>query len=329
LFRDAPTLTRGRYYFTPAGVPFCPIPTLVGSQNWTTTERLEYDPPLGEVNPADTFARPYHNGSAPFPLPAVELIGTKDCISNGERIINPTVHGSLYQGLNSRHLPSGSTQLGNGLACWLRYETLPTGLFPLALSTWPDSSGYGRDGIMDAFPPFACYVVNDFVNLQPRVGIFIGGGISWPTSIRMGRQFSIYLAGRFWPDSVTSEMLFRSNIDPPDVGHRIYLRANDWSVHSGIADVTGLSVPDQSNKEFVVSLRRDHGHVWLHWLGLGQGDRRDTAGPEVCQHLNNIRLIGLIAPVLLLGEVIVFDHKLTDSHHADVMSYLGERYPPV
>lgn len=78
--RDSDQLTNGRYWFAPEGTPAYPFAHNLGSREWTSDER-DPVPALGEWDgPTE-----WDNGLPPSPLPLAVLVGTPDCIENGDR----------------------------------------------------------------------------------------------------------------------------------------------------------------------------------------------------------------------------------------------------
>ena len=85
MFRNSPLAVRGRYVFRPANTPHYPGLHNLGSRNWTTDERDPW-PALGET----PFApRPYDKGELRAGNPPAILLGTADCIANGETLPLP------------------------------------------------------------------------------------------------------------------------------------------------------------------------------------------------------------------------------------------------
>lgn len=85
MFRNSPLAVRGRYVFRPANTPHYPGLHNLGSRNWTTDEREPW-PALGET-PFDP--RPYDKGAIRAGNPPAILLGTADCIANGETLPLP------------------------------------------------------------------------------------------------------------------------------------------------------------------------------------------------------------------------------------------------
>jgi len=80
LYRDTDVQTRGRYVFAPASTPHYEGLHNLWSKSWVT-EYLEDQPALGEVVAAK---RVYDTGVPGAVAPVAGLVGTADCIRNGE-----------------------------------------------------------------------------------------------------------------------------------------------------------------------------------------------------------------------------------------------------
>lgn len=79
LFRGRSETTDGRYIFAPDNAPCYPGPHNLWSKDWVSDELGDYA--LGEDS---TATRQWVNGAAIGPVPGPELIGSADCIRNGE-----------------------------------------------------------------------------------------------------------------------------------------------------------------------------------------------------------------------------------------------------
>ncbi len=98
LFADSPsTLTVGRYYFCPPSTPFAGISTNLSSRNWLDRNFLN-EQALGEDLAAKQV---WDNGLPPAALPRNQIIGSKDCISSGEQIVNALPESQIIDGFNS------------------------------------------------------------------------------------------------------------------------------------------------------------------------------------------------------------------------------------
>lgn len=81
LFREHPEiLTKGRYVRVPAGTPHYPGWHNLGSRDWTSDEREPW-PPLGEA----AGPRTYFTGQFEGDYPPAQLIGSAECLHQGER----------------------------------------------------------------------------------------------------------------------------------------------------------------------------------------------------------------------------------------------------
>jgi hypothetical protein len=85
LYRNSALAVKGRYVFRPASTPHYPGLHNLGSRNWTTDERDPW-PALGETEFAP---RPYDKGAIRAGNPPAILLGTGDCIANGETLPLP------------------------------------------------------------------------------------------------------------------------------------------------------------------------------------------------------------------------------------------------
>ena len=85
LFGDAPgTSTPGRYYVCPPKTPFVSVPNLYLSRTWLDNNFINVQG-LGEDL---TTKHTWDNGTPPAVLPNNEIIGSDDCIRDGDSIVN-------------------------------------------------------------------------------------------------------------------------------------------------------------------------------------------------------------------------------------------------
>lgn len=96
LFRDRPeVLTPGRYVFAPKNTPCCPFPTFLGSRDWTSDERDPW-PELGEWE----GARTWDSGRYDDVWPSAIIVGTRECIENGETTYPPSTDRDFIAGFD-------------------------------------------------------------------------------------------------------------------------------------------------------------------------------------------------------------------------------------
>jgi pimeloyl-ACP methyl ester carboxylesterase len=79
---DATNTTAGEYVFCPDNQPCYPGFHNLGSRNWTSSER-DPEPVLGETSEA---RQRYTRGDGPAPFPDPILIGSPECLLDGERV---------------------------------------------------------------------------------------------------------------------------------------------------------------------------------------------------------------------------------------------------
>ena len=103
LFRGSENRTAGRYAFAAPGTPHYPGDHYLGSLNWVTTDRDGANPPLGEwQRDARASGRPWHNGAFGGALPLPLVIGSAECLAQGETYPAPTSGRVLINGVDSR-----------------------------------------------------------------------------------------------------------------------------------------------------------------------------------------------------------------------------------
>jgi len=86
LIRGEADLREGFVWFCPPSTPFYPGLHNLGSRDWTSDER-EPQPPLGEYS----GARQWYRGDPPTRRPVPILVGSRDCIENGDEPGLPVV----------------------------------------------------------------------------------------------------------------------------------------------------------------------------------------------------------------------------------------------
>jgi hypothetical protein len=83
LFKDSlSTLVRGRYYFSPAGTPFFPGATVLGSRVWDDNN-VSSEPSLGEVR---GMPQRWDSGALPVELPFNVTVGAPACLLDGDTL---------------------------------------------------------------------------------------------------------------------------------------------------------------------------------------------------------------------------------------------------
>lgn len=91
---DLGITTRGYYYFTADDVPFYPGFTNLGSADWYD-KNAEIIDGLGEVKGSP---RLFHNGRFSGTAPAPRLVGSADCIANGDALADAVDTSTLVNG---------------------------------------------------------------------------------------------------------------------------------------------------------------------------------------------------------------------------------------
>ena len=183
--------TRGYYYFSSAGAPHYPGLHPYGSRNWVTAERVLTPPSVGEID----GPRPYYKGKPPPQPPPAVLVGSANCISNGDGVDPLSVVRTLPYGVDSRcysGTPPPDVTPPQDMVVWLDAVTLPSTPSSAPVAIWPDLGLLGNPAIQTD------------PSLQPTV--VTGGGpptllltpsatIGWPNGVALGSSFTIFLTG--------------------------------------------------------------------------------------------------------------------------------------
>jgi len=298
----------------------------LGSQNWIDDER-NVPQPLGEFPPT---RRPYFKGNLAVPAPPAVLIGTADCIANGDSLPLPAgLSRSLVSGIDSRCWSS------QGLAVpaspvwapliWLTPASLPAFPDGTKVASWGDTSGNQLDATQ---PLSTAQPVLHLAGLGGLPELDVGNPqfLSW-SGISLGNSHSLYVVG-------TTDSFSGSKLGGPGLM---------WTPSTGISpllaawnNTIGYGTP---------------GHfVQQHYAGTVSRPtlwaiRRDTSSVELTVHALVVATFAIASSVVMtltqleatpaglpasqrtrVSEVLVWPCRLDDAAHAGVIAYLSGKY---
>jgi len=289
-------------------------------------DRGPVDPPLGEVTPATKNGRPWRNGAPPDVIPEQRVIGSRECIADGDTVANQDIPYTSYGGIPSLWLPPVSSPFGKGLAAWHRPEGLPGEPEGTPISTWNDSSGLGRHLAQDdpVRQPLLHYADQGSPSATASFDNLFKN-LTWTQLLETTRDYSLYVSG-FLPSNPPFGPFPILAIRHLPAGNSIWA-VSGFTMGAGVgsANVSTLLDPLQGTQYGIWWVRRKGRRVELGW------DR-------VMTFVGELPLIAGVAPGCvafgrievsqagpLVREVLLFNAETIDSLHSDVLAYLRSR----
>ena len=183
--------TRGYYYKSPPGTPHYPGVHWLGSRNWLRGG----DNPVAPMGELLGVKQLYRKGNLVPPPPPAVLVGSSDCIANGDAYPLPAVSRTLPYGIDSRCYPGAppaDVVPPQDMTVWLDAATLPATPSSAPVAIWPDLSQLANPAVQTD------------PNAQPNV---VTGGnppvlvlapvqsLTWPTPVPLGGSFTVFMVG--------------------------------------------------------------------------------------------------------------------------------------
>lgn len=168
LFAERPDLvTRGRYVFVPYGTPHLSSWHWLGSRDWATEDRDPW-PSMGETD----GPRQWTNGQSEVALPPAAVLGTAECLANGERWPLPVINRELIGGFDSR--------------CWALQTYPPSAPFQVVPDIGDEDFAGNMALILDvmyASPNTAGTMLQTYLGPQATVTVFQPSGSLYPPTV--------------------------------------------------------------------------------------------------------------------------------------------------
>jgi hypothetical protein len=161
-----PLITGGRYYFADAGTPHLSARHNYGSRNWHDTNW----PIVQTLGENLTCARPWDDGAQPAAIPLAQVVGTLDCITNGESLGGQIDPATLIDGF----APQCFLPKPHNVQQWERasaYSSCSIVRFYERIIDWMYADNVGRitAAFLSFLGPSATVNVHTQANLMPSV----------------------------------------------------------------------------------------------------------------------------------------------------------------
>ncbi len=321
MFLGSSQTTRGVYYFSGPDAPHYPGLHNLGSRNWTSDER-DPPPPLGET---DVVRRPYFKGNLEVPRPPAVLIGSADCIRDGDRLPLPVIDRTLPSGIDSRCYSLAPAPPIWGPAVWLRPEDLEGTADGAPVARWPDSGFRGNDVLNTDLATTPRFVLDVPINLW-SVRFRQGLNLAWPTPVVLGNAHTLYIAARKSAvvfGSIYGPALRTGLVTPPQGSPDTRDTQTRYAT-----DVESVTMVHAGNPpvDILMSARRSPSGVELRVGDESATIALNPAGTVTLRALTVVQSGTAGDRQCYVFEVLVFDRQVTDAEDSAVRSYFNGRY---